>query len=428
MAKVFIAIPCYGGMITAQCTGSLVQLTHALIAAGHEFMLDLLGGESLVQRARNELVHRFLKSDCTHLFFIDSDIQFTPQCVLDMLALDKPVIGGAYPKKTLDVENIRTACARNEPDPMAFAANYAVNVLPGKPDANGDIRLEGDRGAVPILDAPTGFLLIKRHVFVDMILHYPETQYQSDTNGRHGEPMFALFDCAIVDGRYLSEDYLFSRRWQKMGGTVWCYLPAVLGHVGTHTYRGDLSKTFRPQHQASEWTDIPSLPDDDPQRAWHLARYEWAAKRLEGRIIANAACGTGYGNPILARDGVNVVNGLDRSAEAIAIGQAKGYGKLLCVPDLEVVDLLTDSVVSLETIEHLKEPWKWVAGLHSDVDDLIISVPIIPTKHTNEFHLHDFTEADVLRELAKAGWLVKETEYQDEWVPKAVLLVHAVRP
>ncbi len=312
---------------------------------------------------------------------------------------------------------------------MAFAANYAINVLPGKADANGDVTLTADRGAVPILDAPTGFLLIQRHVFIDVILAHPETQYLSDTNGRHGEPMFALFDCAIVDGRYLSEDYLFSRRWQNMGGTVWCYLPAVLGHVGTHTYRGDLSKTFRPQHHASEWSDIPSLPDDDPQKAWHLARYKWASKFVRGKQVANAACGTGYGNAILQGYTMHEVHGFDRSAEAIAIGRKQGYGTLSVVEDIEDHRLAPfDAVVSLETIEHLKEPWDWVAALDVTVQDLIISVPIIPTKHANEFHLHDFTEAGVLRELAKAGWLVKETEYQDEWVPKAVLLVHAVRP
>jgi 2-polyprenyl-3-methyl-5-hydroxy-6-metoxy-1,4-benzoquinol methylase len=86
-----------------------------------------------------------------------------------------------------------------------------------------------------------------------------------------------------------------------------------------------------------------------------------------------------------------------------------------------------DSLVSLETIEHLAHPWVWLGSLSGDVKELILSVPIIPTKHANPFHLHDFTEADVLGNLERLGWRVTDKEYQDEWQPKAVLLVRAER-
>mgnify|MGYP000341873540 CR=1 FL=1 len=63
---------------------------------------SFLFNESLITRARNYLVDEFLRSDFTHLLFIDSDIHYNPQDVIAMLALEKDVIGGPYPKKSIN--------------------------------------------------------------------------------------------------------------------------------------------------------------------------------------------------------------------------------------------------------------------------------------------------------------------------------------
>ncbi len=242
---VYIAIPCFGGMIYAACHRQVLHLTHLLDSSGIAWTLDHELGESLVQRARNHLAHRFLKSPATHMLFIDADLEFRPPDVIGMLGADKPLVGGLYPKKTLNMEAIRAACLRNEPTPMNFAADYCVNVVQaGTP--GGEVRVTSDNGCVPVHDLPTGFMLVAREVLVRMAAEMPETLYYSDRHDSRGEAMHALFDCGIVDGLYLSEDWLFSRRWQRMGGTCWAFLPAVLGHVGTHTYRGDISAMFRP--------------------------------------------------------------------------------------------------------------------------------------------------------------------------------------
>jgi hypothetical protein len=61
----------------------------------------LLGHEPLIPRARSFLADEFLRSDASHLFFIDADIGFDPKAVITMLGMmsddrryvsDRPVI------------------------------------------------------------------------------------------------------------------------------------------------------------------------------------------------------------------------------------------------------------------------------------------------------------------------------------------------
>jgi protein-L-isoaspartate(D-aspartate) O-methyltransferase len=75
---------------------------------------SFLFNESLITRARNYLVDEFLhRSDCTHMLFLDSDISFDPKDVIALLALDKDVIGGPYPKKAIKWANIKKAIVKN---------------------------------------------------------------------------------------------------------------------------------------------------------------------------------------------------------------------------------------------------------------------------------------------------------------------------
>ncbi len=242
MTHLYIALPCFGGNITAQCAESVQRLTHLLRDHDVGFSVEYLLHESLVQRARNALVHLFMKSEATHLLFIDADIQFNARDVLGMLGADKPLVCGAYPRKGINQQSVLDAFERREPDPFGFAASYVVNYLPAKP---GD-KVTAEFGCVPVMEAATGFMLAKREVFEEMAAAMPEIAYTSDethvSRGR-GETMHAFFDCGIFDGRYLSEDFCFSRRWQNLGGTVWLFLPAKLAHIGSYTYRGDLLRS-----------------------------------------------------------------------------------------------------------------------------------------------------------------------------------------
>lgn len=222
--NVFFATPCYGGMLTDQYFLSMFRMSQVLMQHGINFRITTLRNESLISRARNILTAMFLDSNCTHLMFIDSDIEFQPEDILRALAYDKPIIAGAYPKKALPVQ-------------------YAINFKFVNPETR-QIRVEN--GAVEVLDASTGFFLIQRETVEKMILAHPELHYRNDSNidPKLNKHCYALFDTMIDpdDNRYLSEDYTFCRRWQKMGGEIWLDPNTKLNHVGSYTFEGDVSK------------------------------------------------------------------------------------------------------------------------------------------------------------------------------------------
>ena len=222
--NVFFATPCYGGQVTDQFFLSMFRMSQKFMQTGINFRITTLRNESLITRARNILTAMFLDSDCTHLMFIDADIEFQADDILRALAYDKPIIAAAYPKKTL---------------PIQYAINFKFTDVERK-----QIRVEN--GAAEVLDASTGFFLIKRETVEKMIEAHPELHYRNDSNidPNLNKYCYALFDTILDpdDNRYLSEDYTFCRRWQKLGGEIWLDLNTKLNHVGAYTFEGDVSK------------------------------------------------------------------------------------------------------------------------------------------------------------------------------------------
>ena len=113
--KLFVATPMYGGMSHGLYVKSCLDLQTIMMKYGIEVKFSFLFNESLITRARNYLVDEFLRSGFTHLLFIDSDIHYDPNDIMALMALDKDVIGGPYPKKSINWGNIADT-ARKHPD------------------------------------------------------------------------------------------------------------------------------------------------------------------------------------------------------------------------------------------------------------------------------------------------------------------------
>lgn len=241
-----VATPCYGGVVGEQYTRSMMHLSSVTAAAGVKLSYITIANESLVTRARNELANAFLKdTSYTHLMFIDADISFEATSVLSMLIKDKDVIAGAYPLKSINWDELyENKNAFESPKKMQEASvNYVINVEkpdPAKVGVEEKIVIRG--GVLPVYDAGTGFMIIKKEVFNKMIEAYPEIVYYFDkdmTIPKEQRKMHAFFDTSIdEDGRYLSEDYTFCRRWQKIGGQIFLDINVVLNHTGTYVFKG----------------------------------------------------------------------------------------------------------------------------------------------------------------------------------------------
>lgn len=230
-----VATPCYGCMLSLTYLRSILQLQGAAMQAGIPIFFDFIGNESLVQRARNVLAARFLKSNATHLLFVDADIGFNPDAVMRLLRADKDIACAAYAKKTIDWAAVRTKLLAGATEPVdQMGLDFNLN-LPGRECQVVD-------GFVEVLDAATGFMLIKRRVFERMTDAYKESlRCVNDVIGdKHGvDEYVAFFDCMIDPDtrRYLSEDYAFCRRWQSLGGKIYADVASPLAHVGNMVFK-----------------------------------------------------------------------------------------------------------------------------------------------------------------------------------------------
>jgi len=247
--KVMFATPCYISAVSMHYVTSIFELTHHCNRFGLQCMLHM-HSESLITRSRNKMLLKFLSDETlTHLFWIDSDIAFTPQAVCRLLLIDRDVTAGVYPVKNFNWPEggLPAGTTRQQ-----FEDRYTE--YPFNPIGHGAERVgtyaDAD-GFVEVAEAPTGFMCIKRDVFRRMMGHYPELSYVPD--GPPNNPLAHLhwlfFDCMVDpdSGRYLSEDYAFCRRWRDIGGKIWVDLHCKLLHLGQHNFRGDLEASLRLQ-------------------------------------------------------------------------------------------------------------------------------------------------------------------------------------
>jgi len=220
--SLFIGTPCYGGQVTSQYLQSIVSFAKLSKDVELKFSLYTSVNESLVTRARNRCVAAFLQTDSTHLMFVDADIGFNPFDVFKFLLHDVDVVCASYPMKGIDWNFMLNKTFTSVEEIQDASIQHVINNL-------GEMNTEN--GLLPVEYAGTGFMLIKREVIERMIVDHPEWSYKLE-----GEQQYAVFDCEIENDNYLSEDYTFCRRWQRMGGTVWLDPNINLTHTGTHTF------------------------------------------------------------------------------------------------------------------------------------------------------------------------------------------------
>lgn len=224
--RLMVATPCYGGQATAEYLQSMVGFARLAAEVNLAWQLMTLAGESLVTRARNTCVTEMLAEDATHILFLDADIGFHPMVPFKMLMHDEPVVVASYPLKAVNWQGIVDRAPATVEEAQSAAT---MHVVQGHGEDEGPLR--------EIALAGTGCMLIRREVIDQMIAAHPEWAYTYDQrDGQGPRQHWAIFDCEIEDGRYLSEDYAFCRRWQRMGGRIMLDTEVALSHTGTFTF------------------------------------------------------------------------------------------------------------------------------------------------------------------------------------------------
>lgn len=244
---VMIATPCYISAVSMNYVTSIFDLTWHCARFGLKCILHM-HSESLITRSRNKIVRDFLADgSLTHLFFIDSDIEFAPQAVFRLLLADRDICAGVYPMKTFNWPVNGVPAGMTYDEFRLLTTEYPFN-LPQNETRNA-LECADDDGFAEVAEAPSGFMCIKRHVFYEMMKAHPDLQYTPD--GPAPQPLAHLywrfFDCMVdpETNRYLSEDFAFCRLWRGMGRKVYVDLNSKFGHIGQYMFRGDLSESLR---------------------------------------------------------------------------------------------------------------------------------------------------------------------------------------
>lgn len=240
--SIMIATPMYGGM----CTGTYVQGLLFAMSKFREVGVNAawcqITNESLITRARNELARVFLSTDHDYLMFIDADIGFDGEGILQLIAADKDVACGIYPKKEVNWDSVKRAANAGQTDLEDYAGSFVFNMV-GEADAETD-----ERGFFQVRHGGTGFMLIKRQVFEHLIPHVPTYRtntFQNPETGEYDKPLTHEFFTTSIDhtGALLSEDYHFCELVRKHGGEIWANPFIRLTHTGTYVYDGNILKS-----------------------------------------------------------------------------------------------------------------------------------------------------------------------------------------
>jgi hypothetical protein len=245
--SLMVCTPMYGGMCGGFYTKSSIDLGILATKYGLDVRFSYVMQESLVQRARNYLADDFMRSDATHLMFIDADIGFTAEDVITLWALadeTRDITVGAYPKKSISWEKVKMAVDRGfaDEDPNQlenYVGDYVINSVAGQEEVRIDLPVE-------VSEAGTGFMCIRRETFEAFRDAYPEKAYLPDhVRNEHFDgtrEIHAFFDCVIdpISKRYLSEDYFFTQACRAIGKKVWLLPWIKLMHCGSYNFGGSL--------------------------------------------------------------------------------------------------------------------------------------------------------------------------------------------
>lgn len=222
--KVLIFVPAFGQIITATTFLTTHAVREAMFQKGIQGGISTLSFPDIAElRGMAMTIWYDTIPDSTHLLFIDADMGFPPEMVIDMILFDEPIIGAIYPQRRL---------------PLSWAGSGT-----GQPvtERRGNFMLVEGVGF--------GCTLIKREVVTKMIDKFPhlidtrlalhpagETLRNAGTNR-----LFRFFEkMDIPDRGLVSEDLSFCIRWNQLVGkaAIWAAIGYKMSHVGPFDFSG----------------------------------------------------------------------------------------------------------------------------------------------------------------------------------------------
>ncbi len=222
MKNVFIFVPAFGQQISAATfmTTHAIQQTLGSKSIGGSFStLSFPDIAELRSMAMTIWYDAMPQSD--HMLFVDADMAFPPEMVLDMLLLDEPIVGAIYPQRRL---------------PLSWAGSGD-----GQPvtDRRGNfMKVEGVGMGCTLIrrDVVTKFLENMPELVDTRLKLHPAAEMMKQAGTSRIIRAFEKLD--LPDRGVVSEDLSFCIRWNKMGGAVWAAIGYEISHIGPYNYSG----------------------------------------------------------------------------------------------------------------------------------------------------------------------------------------------
>jgi hypothetical protein len=219
--KLAIATPFYSMSGFAPYIRSLADTLRKLSALGVPWECLMECGDSYVDRARNTLCARFLRSNCTHLLFIDSDMGWDEQGLINILNSPFELTGAAYPMK-------------NAFDKFVEGTVFDTDHAPVQDEKTGLIEAS---------IVPAGFMLIARSCLEKLITADPENKYNTLDDGKE-ICVYNFFENVVDKEKKIrfGEDISFCNKWTALGNKIYIEPRINFVHCGMMAWPGNYNE------------------------------------------------------------------------------------------------------------------------------------------------------------------------------------------
>jgi len=236
MTKILCFVPAFGQNISATTFLTTHALQQVFASKNISGGISTLSFPDIAElRAMALTIWYDTMKDSTHILFIDADMGFPPEMVIDMLLLDEPIVGAVYRQRC---ENISWAGSGSGTPTTERKGNFML--------------VEG---------IGFGVTLIRRDAIDKMVKAYPELidsrismhPAKGTLQAAGANRLIRLFEKLDVPERGLiSEDLAFCIRWNRIGGKVWGAIGYPISHVGPYDFKGRYLDTVEQLEKTQE--------------------------------------------------------------------------------------------------------------------------------------------------------------------------------
>lgn len=220
--NVFIVVPAFGQNLTAATFMTVCGLQGALAQKSIGARVTTFSFPDIAElRSIFTTIWYDTMPDTDMMLWVDADMAFSPDLVLDMILFAEPLVGTLYRQR--------------HPEVSWAGSGTGESVTERR---GGFVRVEG---------VGFGCTLVRREVISRMLAAYPDlidtrlSMHPANALLRNAG-VTRLFRCFekmdIPDRGVVSEDLSFCIRWNRLGGQVWANIAHPISHVGPYDYRG----------------------------------------------------------------------------------------------------------------------------------------------------------------------------------------------